>query len=1029
MRLPHPAIVLATCAALHAVATPPAPEVAKIHSLIENGGFEEGAALPSFWNRHPGNPQNRNAHLRDTALSRSGGASGKLVWLDPIAGENKAALQWMKYGLPVEGGSSLLVSGWVRTDDGVPGSRVGIHLYDQTGTHLGFRTVSELGPTPEWRPFEYELPLPPNAAKMGIALYSRQGGATWYDDIAVIGTPNATAERATPDVDGALAEACYPPERAITAFVVHDGSRLPSQGTRAWLAHDDEFLHVAFDCPIAPGSALKLEATERDGRTWLDDSIEIFLDPGHSHAEYVQFCVNAAGIVRDSRGQDESWNCGVRAAARRGPDRWTVEVAIPYAELELPPSVGPTWGINLVRNDRIAGETSTWSLGGFHHPSRFGNVRLATNFAPFLGPAFARVARAEGKQVAELRRDLEGSGLPAETFRHVGAALARAEAEIRAFQTHAARQFVDEEDLAICRRHMARAQELRAEARALAIRHALVPPDSRFPLEVSVVDSSRKILPDDSMEGIGLRTRVSLSAARDETESFQLALRSQGEARQATVEAPPLSGPGGPLPLRWHRVECVVTGKPRGYTPRSGGRWPDALLPPAPVALPADERKTVWIGADVPPGAVPGTYSGTVSVHCGDAILSVPVELRVRSFRLPRPGSLACPFGIYASALSRWYFGTSDYAKHITPEQYAVWCEFLGRYRLTPKNVANEFLRSLPDGTVDAEALGTTLRPFVEPLYPPSSFCVHRLPCPRDWQNGTTTEDPEIQMGRLRAKREAYLKLGLPTTAYVYGIDEPAPEGYPFVRDIYLRTRKAAPDFPIMQTLNHRIPKELAGTVDIWCPLSARYDEGREFYQERLAVGERLWLYVCCGPKPPYANFFVDQEGAAHRVLFWQTWQARATGLLYWCVIWWDGMPRPTDQGKHFPDAMPDYANNLKTYRQFGVNGDGVLVWPGPDLTPWPSLRLEIVRDGIEDYEYLSLLDRCVRAAAERPEFDATLLARGKTLLDVPADISRNMKEYTATAAPIQARREEVAGAIEALVARLGEQPPVSAAK
>lgn len=230
-RLAAAAVWLGLCGL--AGAAPPAPEIAARHAVIRNGGFEEGDELPVFWDRHPREPQNRNAHQRDTTVSHSGQASGKLVWLDPIAGPNQAWLQWLKYGLPVEGGSSLLVSGFVRTEAGVPGSRVGIHLYDHAGAHLGFHLVAEFGPTPDWQGFESELPLPPEAAKMGIALYSRQGGATWYDDIAVIGTPATKASQATPTVDGRLDEPCYAPDLAIADFVVHTGDKLPTETTRA----------------------------------------------------------------------------------------------------------------------------------------------------------------------------------------------------------------------------------------------------------------------------------------------------------------------------------------------------------------------------------------------------------------------------------------------------------------------------------------------------------------------------------------------------------------------------------------------------------------------------------------------------------------------------------------------------------------------------------------------------------------------------------------------------------------------------
>jgi hypothetical protein len=38
------------------------------------------------------------------------------------------------------------------------------------------------------------------------------------------------------------------------------------------------------------------------------------------------------------------------------------------------------------------------------------------------------------------------------------------------------------------------------------------------------------------------------------------------------------------------------------------------------------------------------------------------------------------------------------------------------------------------------------------------------------------------------------------------------------------------------------------------------------------------------------------------------------------------------------------------------AHGDGLLIYPGPDSQPLSSLRLEAIRDGLEDYEYLYLL-------------------------------------------------------------------------
>jgi hypothetical protein len=450
------------------------------------------------------------------------------------------------------------------------------------------------------------------------------------------------------------------------------------------------------------------------------------------------------------------------------------------------------------------------------------------------------------------------------------------------------------------------------------------------------------------------------------------------------------------------------------------------------VVLAPGRRQPLWFRVDVPPDVAPGDYHGRVVLSAGAAQrIEVPVSLRVRAFRLPRPGSLPCAFGLYASALSHYYHGKRPYAEAMAPAVYRRWLEFMAAYRLTAKNVATEYIgtRSGADGVkgLDLGPVKTLIGDLAPARWPPYSFELFRLPCPPDWQKGTPKSDPDLVLRQLTDRLAEYTRLELPGTAYLYGVDEPSPQGYAFVRSLYEKARVAAPGVPIMQTVNQAIPEELAGLVDIWCPLSARLADGMAFYRQRLAAGDTLWLYVCCGPKPPYANVFVDQPAIDHRILFWQARQAGATGVLYWCVCWWYGLPGPAGGQPPFPQVPIRFAEHLETYKSFGVNGDGLLIWPGPEMSPYPSLRLEVVRDGIEDYEYLALLSRCVDAAeslsADRRPAEA-VLAQARGLCTVPGDISRSMTDFTRDRAVLLARRAAVADALERLVAVLGSEPP-----
>ncbi len=512
---------------------------------------------------------------------------------------------------------------------------------------------------------------------------------------------------------------------------------------------------------------------------------------------------------------------------------------------------------------------------------------------------------------------------------------------------------------------------------------------------------------------------IKLEAAGDETEAFQLVVIPNGQSLEGvTVELGSLDGPGGRLPMCWNRVGYVKTAPPSYPVPYVGW-WPDPLLPPKAFDVAADQRQPVWVSVDVPAETPPGVYTGEVTVRCAEVAKSVSVELRVHNFRLPRPGTLAAPFGLYAQVLANGYAAKGSYRETMPVETYARWCKFMAERRLTPKNVAREYV-GLAEGEdgwkVDLGRLEQTVGNLASDYYAPYSFCLERLPVAANLWKGNPEPDTSKWAEKTAAIAAEWKRRGLPSEVYIYGPDEPRTTDYPFLTRCYSQLRRAVPDFPIMQTIGDPNPVDLVGLVDIWCPLTSRVDT--EFYAERSRAGDMLWTYVCCSPKPPYANFFIDQPATDHRMVFWQARKVGATGVLYWCVCWWPGLPTPATGGSSFPEVPIEMAQS-KSYKSFKANGDGLLVYPGPDWTPYSSIRLEIIRDGIEDYEYLALLSKLVEdakrlPAGKRPPDELIRQAEGLCL--VPETISQTMTQFTKDAKRLMERRRQVAEMIDRLV-------------
>jgi hypothetical protein len=162
---------------------------------------------------------------------------------------------------------------------------------------------------------------------------------------------------------------------------------------------------------------------------------------------------------------------------------------------------------------------------------------------------------------------------------------------------------------------------------------------------------------------------------------------------------------------------------------------------------------------------------------------------------------------------------------------------------------------------------------------------------------------------------------------------------------------------------------ELASVVQIWAPLVNCLERKPGFddfcaaapslkeYLREATQGKSLWFYQSCASHgcnqaggPYFAgwpSYMIDASGAANRVMQWVAWKYRIEGELYFSM---------NEAYGHAQDPWTDV-------RLFGGNGDGTLFYPGRPARigglsdiPIESIRLKLIREGLEDYEYLALL-------------------------------------------------------------------------
>lgn len=115
--------------------------------------------------------------------------------------------------------------------------------------------------------------------------------------------------------------------------------------------------------------------------------------------------------------------------------------------------------------------------------------------------------------------------------------------------------------------------------------------------------------------------------------------------------------------------------------------------------------------------------------------------------------------------------------------------------------------------------------------------------------------------------------------------------------------------------------------------------------------GDELWWYVTRRPESPEITLLMETEAIRHRILFWQQKLYNVDSFLYYLANDWYEIGENNGLNKKHETAAG--------FDAYDCYGNGVLLYCGQDFDVYggvESIRLESVRDGIEDFEYLTML-------------------------------------------------------------------------
>lgn len=131
---------------------------------------------------------------------------------------------------------------------------------------------------------------------------------------------------------GAFVPYSYECDGALVASDLQWSDRSP----QCYFAWDDDCFYAAM---VSDGTRLRTKVSERDGKVYEDDSVELYLSGNGLKTPLHQFIVNSIGTLYDNCDGDRSWNSeGVRIANGVKDGAWTVEIAVPWKTLGFTPA-------------------------------------------------------------------------------------------------------------------------------------------------------------------------------------------------------------------------------------------------------------------------------------------------------------------------------------------------------------------------------------------------------------------------------------------------------------------------------------------------------------------------------------------------------------------------------------------------------------------------------------------------------------------------------------------------------------------
>ncbi|MBO5778891.1 MAG: DUF4091 domain-containing protein [Clostridia bacterium] len=421
------------------------------------------------------------------------------------------------------------------------------------------------------------------------------------------------------------------------------------------------------------------------------------------------------------------------------------------------------------------------------------------------------------------------------------------------------------------------------------------------------------------------------------------------------------------------------------------GAYPDLLRPliyPNAVSLPHNQTHSLWVDIELPEGFAAGNYDISISIlpHPGaEPLGTVAGEVQVVAADLPEQTLIHTEW-FYTDSIANYYHTKAFSEKH--------WKYIESYLRTATRNGINMILTPVftpeLDTYVGGERLTTQLVDIElceDGRYRFGFAKLHRwidlcLSCgvkyfeiPHFFTQWGAKATPKIIV-KVKGRNKKYFgwhvastdpkyadflaqfipallqefdSRGLKDKCIFHVSDEPSLsqlEHYQACKNLIL---PYVGDAPVIDALSH-LEFYTSGVVQKPVPNTR---SALEFYNAGVPG---LWTYYCGGGRAGVADRSISMPTARTRILGVQLYRYNIEGFLHWGYNFYNSC--------HSYSKLDPFANPDGSY--FTPSGDCFLVYPGTDGEAWESIRLNALREAMDDIRALRLYEeRFGREAAE----------------------------------------------------------------